>query len=103
MSERSTEDLAAGVQRQVRALGARIANGRPEELRELVALLSLVDEQLGRAVRGLRDLGHNDVEIGAALGVTRSAVSHRWPGGGRYIGAGGRYRRPALFTEGSST
>lgn len=91
-STRSTEDVAAGVARQVRALGRRIGNGTPEELIILTRLSAQAEKLLGDAVRQLRDHGTTDAEIGEALGITRQAVSKRWPGGGRYVGAAGRYR-----------
>lgn len=89
---RTLQDRMAGVRRFMRALG-----NTPEEWEpgDLAAFRQLHVEWLhvqDRAVAGLRGSGHTDAEIADALGTTRQAVSKRWPGGGRYVGAAGRFR-----------
>lgn len=91
MSTRPTEDLASGARRMIRALGPRIANGEAAELAHLVELQSVLAGVLDEAVRGLRHHGITDGEIAAELGVTRQAVSKRWPGGGLRKGRRGIY------------
>lgn len=92
---RSNDDIAGGIRRMIRALGDRFADGDGDTL-DLPLFKNLqaeLDGALTRAVIGLRDHGYSDAEIAADLGVTRAAVSKRWPGGGRYVGAAGRYRK----------
>ncbi len=89
---RSPEDIAAGVARMIRSLGRKIEGGDPTELTLLIDLKAELDSCLTAAVYTQRDHGHTDGDIGAALGVTRQAVTKRWPGDGRYVGAAGRYR-----------
>lgn len=90
---RETPDVAAGVCRMIRALGKRVAAGDPNELALLLDLQTEVATALELAVRTQRGNGHSDGDIGRSLGVTRQAVSKRWPGDGRYRGAAGRHRR----------
>jgi len=89
---RSTEDRIGGIVRMIRALGR---DGTEWELADLHRL-ELIEDHLStardRAVQSLRDHGLTDGDIAEMLGTTRQAVSKRWPGGGRYVGAAGRYR-----------
>lgn len=76
----------------IKATGQRIADEDPSELALLIKLQGDIDQALTTAVLGLREHGHTDADIGTALGITRQAVSKRWPGDGRYRGAAGRNR-----------
>lgn len=64
------------------------------DLPVLTAIEIKVASVRDRVIEGLREQGVTDKQIGEALGVTQQAVSKRWPGGGRYVGAAGRYRTP---------
>jgi hypothetical protein len=91
-TQRTLQDRMAGVRRFMRALG-----NNPEEWEpyDLVALQHLEDEITiirSKVVLGLRESGYSDVTMAEALGITRQAVSKRWPGGRRYVGAAGRFR-----------
>lgn len=94
MSTRTGVDRAEGIQRMIRALWR---DPREWDVTELY-LLSRMEQDIAilreGVVRALRDQGVTDKQIGEALGITQQAVSKRWPGGGRYVGAAGRYRKP---------
>ena len=92
---RETGDLAAGAARIVRSLGRRICQEDPADLLYLVELEQAARSALDAAVLAQRERGATDGQIAEALGVSRQAVSKRWPGGGRYRGAAGRYRPSA--------
>lgn len=92
---RPLDDRHRAVVRQLRALLSDISNEDPDELSRVAELQHILADGLGDCVRTMRDNGHDDAAIGDALGVTRSAVSRRWPGGSRYVGAAGRYRTRA--------
>jgi hypothetical protein len=95
MRARTTKTLherIKGATRFVYALGNDNGEWELTELTNLQILEATVEHVRSRAVYSLRDAGYSDGQIGEALGVTRQAVSKRWPGGGRYVGAAGRYR-----------
>lgn len=92
MTERTLTDRMKGVGRQIRALNRDPAEWEPEDLDQLQRLITQANAQFCEAVTSCRDNGATDAEIAEALGVTRQAVSKRWPGGGRYVGAAGQYR-----------
>jgi hypothetical protein len=75
---RDTEDVAAGTIRLIKRVCERIAE-------ECDA------EGLSAAVLGLRAHGTSDVQIAAALGRKRQAISKRWPGGGKFKGPKGHW------------
>lgn len=91
-TQRTLQDRMAGVRRFMHALGNTPEEWEPADLAEFrrlhVEWLHVQDQ----AVAGLRGSGFSDAEIAEALGTTRQAVSKRWPGGGRYVGAAGRFR-----------
>lgn len=91
---RTIDDRCRAIGRQVIALTRNPAEWSPDDLYWLTRLEHLIESARDEAVLGLRDSGHTDSDIAAAMGVTRQAVSKRWPGGGRYVGAAGRYRSP---------
>lgn len=76
----------------VAALIERVAGEDPDSLGMLLELQAQLADGLAVVVERQRAQGATDAEIAAALGVSRQAVSKRWPGGGRYQGAAGRYR-----------
>lgn len=92
-TDRSLEDRFGGIRRQIVRFTAAVGYEDPTELQKILALRDMLDDGLGDAVRRMRTLGHSDADIGLALGVSRAAVSKRWPGDGRYVGAAGRYRK----------
>lgn len=92
-TQRTVQDRAAGIERQIRALARNPEEWDATDLRLLGWLENEIAAVRSRVVNGLRDHGVNDQQIGEALGITRQAVSKRWPGGGRYVGAAGRYRK----------
>lgn len=95
---RTTQDRLDGIVRQVSALGRDRSEWELDDLDRLTQLRHLVSGRLHDAVYSLRDAGYTDTEIGRRLGTTQQAVSKRWPGGGRYVGAAGRYRKPDADT-----
>lgn len=92
---RTIYNRAAGICRQVNALAREPAEWDPNDLHLLTCIEAAVASARERVIYGLRDHGSTDKEIGEAMGVTQQAVSKRWPGGGRYVGAAGRYRSTA--------
>lgn len=90
---RTLEDRHGGIRRQLRALSRDIAASDPEDLARLQDLAIDCLDLLGQAVRAMRDNGYSDGDIANGLGVSRAAVSKRWPGDGRYVGAAGRFRK----------
>lgn len=95
ITTRTLGDRMSGIRRMIRALANNPAEWEVEDLATLANLEFWIAHVRTLAVHGLRDQGITDGQIGEALGITQQAVSKRWPGGGRYVGAAGRYRRPS--------
>ncbi len=72
------DEYAAFVRRIVRAYAKRVATGDVDALTDLVALSTLLDDAIGRAVTGLRAHGYSWADIAARLGITRQAAHQRW-------------------------
>lgn len=89
---RTLDDRLGGLRRFIRALARAPEEFELNHLRDLQDLEFEIAKVRTTAVIGLRESGYSDREIGEALGITQQAVSKRWPGGGRFIGAAGRYR-----------
>ena len=89
---RTLSDRAYGVARQLSALGRDPSEWDVEDLQLIDSLEARVNELRRVAIYGMRAHGVTDKQIGEELGITQQAVSKRWPGGGRYVGAAGRYR-----------
>lgn len=98
-TSRTLEDRMAGIKRMIRALDRDLAEWEPDDLIILADLESELQRVRGAAVLGMREHGVTDRQIGDALNITQQAVSKRWPGGGRYVGAAGRYRQPRENTN----
>lgn len=65
--------------RLLRAHGRRVADGDPDDLAELLALVPLLDEIIRDAVAGQRERhGFSWAEIGRAAGTSRQAAQQRW-------------------------
>lgn len=94
-THRTLQDRASAVQRMIRALARDTSEWDVEDLKIIGRLQAELIATRQVVVYGLRDHGANDREIGEALGITQQAVSKRWPGDRRYVGAAGRYRRSA--------
>lgn len=92
---RTLEDRAAGVYRQINALRLHPEEWEPDDLRLLIRLETCIGQVRAAVIEGMRTHGVTDRQIGDALGITQQAVSKRWPGNRRYVGAAGRYREPA--------
>lgn len=92
-TSRTITDRAGAICRQIFSLGHSQAEWEPDDLQWLLTMQKHLDHCCDQAVRACRDNGHTDAEIADAFGITRQAVSKRWPGGGRYVGAAGRYRQ----------
>ena len=92
---RTLEDRYGGIRRQLVHFIAAVGYEDPDELGKITALRDMLDDGLGDAVRKMRTQGHTDADIALALGVSRPAVSKRWPGDGSYVGAAGRFRKIA--------
>lgn len=89
---RTLDDRLGGVRRFIIALGNAPNEFEPRHLMALQHLKDQVDQVAAKAVYGMRESGYTDKEIAEELGVSQQAISKRWPGGGRYVGAAGRYR-----------
>lgn len=77
---REIPETAEAARRFIRALGRKIGDADPEDLAELVSLEHELNEAFRAAVDGLRiNWQRSDMEIARVLGVTRQAVSQRWP------------------------
>ena len=76
---RETPEVVDAVVRLIRAVGKRIAEEDPEALELLRRLEAEVSDAWWVAVAGQRRAGFSDRDIAEALGVTRPAVTQRWP------------------------
>jgi hypothetical protein len=74
------DEYAAFARRVLRAYSRRIALGDIETLTLLVILADDLDDNIGQAVKGLREFGYSWAEIGSRLGITRQAAQQRWGG-----------------------
>lgn len=73
-----TDEFAAMVRRQIRALGRRVADGDPIELGEFARCQKELDAALTAAVHGQRAAEFSWAEIAAGLGTTRQAAFQRF-------------------------
>lgn len=93
-STRSLADRAGAAKRMIRALAKDPTEWDPVDLARITSLETDLQILRSLVVHALRDTGYTDGQIGEAMGISQQAVSKRWPGGGRYVGAAGRYRTP---------
>ena len=100
-SPRTLNDRAGGVRRFLRSLANDPTEWELDQLSVIEELQAELDRVRTVAILGLRESGHTDAQIADTLGVTRQAVSKRWPGGGRFVGAAGRYRTSTTPSGGS--
>ncbi|MGL5911649.1 MAG: hypothetical protein ACRCZP_16735 [Phycicoccus sp.] len=80
MEQRKAGKGAPGVQdwrRQMAALAGQADD--PEGLAQVLDISAALDVEIAAAVARLRGEGHSDAELGRALGVSRQAVTKRWP------------------------
>lgn len=98
-TQRTLQDRADAIARMIRALARDPAEWDVDDLRHLDRLEAAITAARSAAVFGMREHGATDRQIGEALGISQQAVSKRWPGGGRYVGAAGRYRGSATKQE----
>jgi hypothetical protein len=96
---RTVADRVSALNRMIVALGRDPSEWEPDDLVRLNYLRGTVDDAIGRAVMALRDQGVTDGQIARVLNVSQQAVSKRWPGGGRYVGAAGRYRATVTVSD----
>lgn len=77
--QRSTEEVAGAARRMIRALGERVGDEDPIDLRLIVDLKSALDEALLEAIRGQRAATppFSYAEIAAGLGTSKQAVQQR--------------------------
>jgi len=90
---RSLSNRLGGIRRFIAALDRDPSEWEPTDLRTLAVIENLIVRARTNIIYGLRDRGYTDRDIAEALGITRQAVSKRWPGGGRFVGAAGIYRQ----------
>lgn len=100
---RTLVDRSRGIERMIVALSRNPEEWDPGQLVLLKDLEGAIAETRRRAVLGMREHGTSDKQIAEALGITQQAVSKRWPGGGRFVGAAGRYRSPNTTTQEASS
>lgn len=74
-----TPEVVAGIPRQIRAVGRRIATEDPADPRLLLGLERELEQAWRVAVGAIRGAGFSDREIGEILGTPRQAVEQRWP------------------------
>lgn len=76
-----TTAYAAMMRRMVRAYGRRCEDADVEDLADLLALRSEVDQAIAQAVAGSRAKhGRSWTDIARATGTTRQAAQQRWGG-----------------------
>lgn len=98
-TQRTLQDRLGGIRRFISALDRDPTEWEPEDLVTLRHLEARIAEVRSTVIYGMREHGVTDKQIAEALGITQQAVSKRWPGGGRFVGAAGRYRTPTTTTE----
>jgi hypothetical protein len=79
---RETAEVAQTVERFLRALGRRVADGDPDQLRHFTQIREVLAEAEGVAVAGLRAQGHSDTFIGEESGISRQLLAYRHGRGG---------------------
>jgi hypothetical protein len=72
------EHMAAMVKRCTKALGRRIADHDPYQLRHLVDVRRALDDVTRTTVQALRDEGYSWAEIAPGLGITRQAAQQAY-------------------------
>jgi len=72
------DDYAAFAHRILRAYARRVATGDIEALTRITSLAADLDDAIGQAVTGLRQVGYSWAEIGLRPGITRQAAQQRW-------------------------
>lgn len=75
---RETREYLAFSQRIIRAHGRRVADGDPEDLRDMATLRATLRESLALGVKGLRAQGVSWARIGKAVNMTRQAAQAKW-------------------------
>jgi hypothetical protein len=74
-----TREFGAMVARMIRAYGRRVADADPEDLADLVAMRSQLDDAISVAVGNLRaHHGFTWASIGDALGCSKQAAQQRY-------------------------
>lgn len=77
MSTREVGDTAGAARRMIRALGRRVGEADPIDLRLIVELRAEVDQALMAAIRGQVEAGFSHAEVADGLGTSRQAVTKR--------------------------
>lgn len=74
-----TSDFADMMRRMIEAHGKRVADGDPEDLRDLLALAELLDDVIVEAIQGqMANYGISWTDVGRAAGITRQGARQRW-------------------------
>jgi hypothetical protein len=94
---KSTAEMVQTARSFIWAAARRMARGETDNTAEdtLPALLGLhqtVDEAAAWLVGEMRKDGVTDAMIADMLGVSRPAVSQRWPGHGAHLGTAARFK-----------
>lgn len=71
-------EFMAFTRRILRAASRRMSVADPEDLADLVALRSAVDEAIDNAAGAVHASGASWAEIGAATGMSKQAAHKRW-------------------------
>lgn len=77
VSARELGDTAGAARRMIRALGRRVGEADPIDLRLIVELRAELDAAELVAMRGQRAAGFSYAEIGAGVGRSKQAIAQR--------------------------
>lgn len=76
--EREATDYLKFLSRAIRNAGRRVHDADPEELRELVDLLPVMEEAIALGIQGQLDRGMSWAYVAEGLGVKRQSAHERW-------------------------
>jgi hypothetical protein len=75
---KTTEEMVAGIRRQIRALEVRGLDEDPWVARDMTDLADELNAAAGRTVARLRAAGYTWADIGQSFGLTYQAAWKRW-------------------------
>jgi hypothetical protein len=75
---KTTEEMVAGIRRQIRALETRAENDDPWVAADMATLATEMNTAVDRVVGCLRANGYTWTDIGFQFGLTKQAAFNRW-------------------------